>query len=361
MIANPAERFFRTRWRSCPWRTGVRILTTRSLLPALHEAILNELVKVRDLHVMARTSVLRYSDGQTPISRIAADLNVQTVMEGSVQYADDRVRITAQLVDADSSAHLWSEIYDREFRDIFAIQTDIATRIASVLRAELTPRERETLAEKPTQSSEAYAFYLRAIAVGALAGGLETTPEQSAAIHQSLDQALTLDPNFALAYALKARDYAYSMARLVRCSDELTVTVRDELARENAERALALDADSGLAHAGLAVAHRFARRDKEARLAFKRALELNPSDPRVLRDVAFFDLFRGRYDTAFEVARKLSRSNPGLGTSSSAIRSCPWAKLEGALDRLPERVIVSAARLFPRTSVAWLHHANQGR
>ena len=297
----------------------------------MHEAILNELVKVRDLHAMARTSVLRYSDGQTPISRIASDLKVQTVMEGSVQYADDRVRITAQLVDADSSAHLWSEIYDRDFRDIFAIQSDIATRIASALRAELTPRESETLAEKPTQSSEAYAFYLRAIAVGALAGGLETTREQSTAIHRSLDRALMLDPNFALAYALKARDYAYSMARLVRYSDELTVTDRYELARENAERALALDTDSGLAHAGLAVAHRFAGRDKEARFAFKRSLELNPFDPRVLRDVAFFDLFRGRYHPALEVARKIVEIDPGLGNFLVGYALMPMGEFEGAL------------------------------
>jgi tetratricopeptide (TPR) repeat protein len=226
---------------------------------------------------------------------------------------------------------MWSEIYDRDFRDIFAVQTDIATRIASVLRAELTPRERATLAGKPTQSPEAYVFYLRAIAVGALSGGLETTPEQSAAIHRSLDRALILDPNFALAYALKARDYAYSMARLVHHSDEPTVTDRYELARENAERALALDTDSGLAHAGLAVAHRFAGRDKEAQLAFKRSLELNPSDPRVLRDVAFFDLFRGRYDTAFEVAREIVKVEPGLGNFLIAYANMPMGEFEGAL------------------------------
>jgi len=297
----------------------------------LHEAILNELAKIRGLHVMARTAVLRYSDGQIPTSQIAADLNVQTVMAGSVQYADDRVRITTRLIDASSSEQLWSEIYDRDFTDIFAIETDIATRIASVLQTELTPREKETLAERPTQSSEAYAAYLRAIAVGALAGGLETTREQSRAIHHSLDQAVALDPDFALAYALKARDYAYSMARLVPCSDDLTVKVRDALARENAERALALDANSGLAHAGLAVAHRFSRRDKEARLAFQRALELNPSDPRVLRDIAFYDLFRGRYDSALDVAREIDEIDPGLGSFLLGYALMPMGELEGAL------------------------------
>jgi TolB-like protein/tetratricopeptide (TPR) repeat protein len=298
----------------------------------MHEAILNELAKIRDLHVMARTSVLRYSDGQTPISRIAADLNVQTVMEGSLQYADERVRISVQLVDADSGAHLWAEKYDREFRDIFAIQTDIAQRIVSVLRSELTSGEVRMLTRKPTRSSGAYTDYLRAIAVGALAGGLEITPDQSAAIHHSLDQALELDPRFAVAYALKARDYAYSMARLVPRSDELTVVVRDELARKYTKDALALDPDSGLAHAGLAVAHRFARRDIEARLAFKRALELNPFDPRVLRDIAFFELFRGRYDVAFEVAREIIEIDPGLGNFLTGWSLMPMGKFENALD-----------------------------
>ena len=279
----------------------------------IHETILNVLGKVRDLHVMARPSVLRYTDGKTPISRVAAELNVQTVMVGSVQYADDRVRITVQLIDAESGTPMWSEIYDRDLTDIFAIETDIANRIASALRKELTPRERETLSEKPTRSIEAYAAYLRAIAVGALAGGLDTTPEQSTAIHQSLNQALKFDSDFALAYALKARDYAYSMARLVRSSDKLTVTARDILARENAERALTLDANCGLAHAALAVAHRFAWRDNEARFAFKSALDLNAADPRVLRDVAFFDLFRGRYDISLEVARAIVEIEPLLG------------------------------------------------
>ena len=252
-------------------------------------------------------------------------------MEGSVQYADDRVRISAQFFDAISGTPLWSEIYDRKFSDIFAIETDIANRIASALREELTPRERETLAEKPTQSIEAYAIYLRAIGVGALAGGLDTTPEQSAAIHQSLDQALALDPDFALAYALKARDYAYSMARLVRRSDELTVMARDELALENAEHALALDPNCGLAHAALAVAHRFALRDNEARAAFKSALDLNPDDPRVLRDVAFFDLFRGRYDTALEVAHEIVEIDPLLGNFLIGWALMQMGKFDGAL------------------------------
>ena len=167
--------------------------------------------------------------------------------------------------------------------------------------------------------------------MGALAGGLEATPEQCAVIRQSLDQALTLDPNFSLAYAIRARHYAYSMARLVRRSDEVTVTRRYELAQENAERALALDANSGLAHAGIAVAHRFAWRDREAQLAFTRALEQNPSDQRVLRDVAFFNLFRGHYRAALEVAREIVEIEPGLGNFLVGYTLMPLGDSDGAL------------------------------
>lgn len=279
----------------------------------IHEAILNELARIKGISVMSRTSVLRFADGKTPIEQIATELRVQTVVEGSVQYADDRVRITAQLVDASTCAHLWSESYDRQFSDIFAIQTDIATRIASALKAELTPSERETLAEIPTTSPEAYAFYLRAIAQPAMMGGLEVTPEQSATFHRNLDRALELDTEFSLAYAAKAREYAYSMARAVRRDDELTIENRYELAQKNAERALSLDRDSALAFSALGVAHRFAHRDEAAEEALGRALELNPRDARVLRDLAFFRIARGRLPEAVEIARNIVDIDPATG------------------------------------------------
>ncbi len=280
----------------------------------VHEAILNELAKIKDLHVMARTSVMRYADEQTPISRIAQDLKVQTVMEGSVQYANGRVRITAQLIDAATDAHLWSENYDRDFDDIFAIQTDIATRIATALQAELTQTEQRMLDRSPTQSPEAYALYLKAITLSAMHGGLEVTDEMSARFHGYLDEALALDPDFALAYASKAREYAYSIARPIRLPDELTVVVRDELARKNAQKALSLDGDCGVAYAALGVADRFARRDEEAERALKKALSLTPQDPRVLRDLYFFYYFRGRFEDAATLARKLVDVDPGFGS-----------------------------------------------
>jgi adenylate cyclase len=320
----------------------------------IHESILNQLVKVGDLHVIARTSVLRYADGQTPIPQIAEELRVETVLEGSVQYADNRVRITAQLIDADTGVHLWSEMYDRESSDVFAVQTDIATRIASALEAKLTPRERETLTQRPTESSEAYALYLKAISLSTLAGGIEAAPEESANFLRYLDQAIELDRDFALAYALKAREYAYSMSRPIRLSDELTVAVRDRLARDNAERALMLDPDSGVAYSGLAVAHRFARRDDDAIASLDRALERNPDDPRVLRDAAFFHLYRCRYKSALDVARRIIEIDPALGYVIAAVAFWHKGDLDDAHTHMQKALSLNPRLFAPQIFSGWV-------
>ncbi len=99
----------------------------------LHDEILSQLAKLRNLSVISRTSVLRYADSDLSIPEIARELNVGTVMEGSVRYSDGRVRITTQLIDAETDEHLWTETYEREFSDIFAIESDIAMNIANAL------------------------------------------------------------------------------------------------------------------------------------------------------------------------------------------------------------------------------------
>jgi TolB-like protein len=123
----------------------------------IHEEILNQLTKISDLSVIARTSVMQYGGVHRPISEIARELRVGTVMEGSVRYAGDRVRITAQLIDAASGAHLWSEAYERQLQDIFGVQLDIATQIADALKVELSPGEAADIATRVTENQEAYA------------------------------------------------------------------------------------------------------------------------------------------------------------------------------------------------------------
>lgn len=298
----------------------------------IHEAILNELGKIGTLHIMSKAAVINYSDLTTKdIAQIANELKVENIMEGSVQYADGRVRITVQLIDTQSSEQLWSECYNFEFKDIFSIENDIGHRVAAALKTELSSLDKDKLGEKPTALSEAYGMYLKAIGIGALAGGLDTTPEQSKLIQQSLEQALQIDPEFALAHALKARDYAYSMARLVPIADKLDIADREKLAIQHAHYALQLDPHCGLAHAGLAVAHRFSGREEQARDTFQQALELDPCEPRVLRDIAFFELFKGNYEHAHEMAQHIVEIEPGLGNFLIGYSLFPTGDIKGAL------------------------------
>jgi len=280
----------------------------------IHETVLNELAKIRDLNVIARTSVLRYADGSTPIEQIARELRVEVVMEGSVQYADDRVRITAQLIDPATGSHLWSEIYERDFADLFAIQSDIASRIAATLEAQLLPSERASISKPPTTSREAQALYLRALAtVSDLSPG--TPPELSAEFQRYLDAAIELDPTFARAYALKAVDYASYFVRARRVSETAGPADWERLVRESAGRALELDPTLGLAHAALGRMHEVHWREPEARSAYARAYELSPNDRDVLIDFSFFNTNAGRYAEAIELAQRAIELDPVYGSA----------------------------------------------
>ncbi len=279
----------------------------------IHEEILNHLVKIRDLNVIARTSVLQYAGAARPITEIAQELNVGSIMECSVSYAEDRVAITAQLIDAETGVHLWSERYNRQLADIFGIQADIATRIAIALEAELLPNERQNIERVPTDSPEAYAMYLRALSAYGIGTGISVSHSESVEFHRYLDQAIEFDPDFALAYAAKARDYAYSMVRDRRLEETLTVAEIETLARENAERALAFDPNLGLAHAALAVTNRFNRRWAEARSGYERALEYSPNDSVILFDFTVFNRTLGRHQDALRLAERLVEISPSRG------------------------------------------------
>ncbi len=143
-------------------------------------------------------------DDPLPIPEIAEALRVQMVMEGSVRYAEDRVLITAQLIDGRTGAHVWSNEYDRDLVDVFTVQAEIAANIAAALEAELLPDEQESIEKRPTESSGAYSAYLKALAIigeGESAYGVAALPGSRSIIRSYLDEALELDPEFALAHA----------------------------------------------------------------------------------------------------------------------------------------------------------------
>ncbi len=167
----------------------------------IHEEILLQLAKLQNLNPIPRRAVLRYAESDLSISQIAAELRVQAIMDCSVRYANDRVRISAELIDAPSTRPLWSDVYERGFEDIFAIQADIAMNIANAVGAEFSSAEQQQIERPLTSSPEAYRLYLQSRALMAV-----QSPES---IRQGLllrDRALELDPDFAGARSAKVLD-----------------------------------------------------------------------------------------------------------------------------------------------------------
>jgi serine/threonine protein kinase/tetratricopeptide (TPR) repeat protein len=175
----------------------------------VQDEILDDLAKIADLKVISRTSVMHYrSGGKRNLRQIANELGVAHVVEGSVQRAANRVRVTAQLIDAKTDTHLWVERYDRPLSDVFAIQSEIAKAIATQLQAKLSPAEKSAIEQPPTTNLIAYDRYLRAKKVRAVQTA--RVPADMREETRLLNQAVAYDPTFLLAYCELAQAHAYA-------------------------------------------------------------------------------------------------------------------------------------------------------
>jgi len=197
---------------------------------ALHEEVINQLVKNESIGVIRAPSVAGYAKTSKTLPEIARDLNVATILEGTVAYADGRVALNATLTDTATGRQLWTDRYDRALVDVFDIQADIASRIAKELGAKLAPAESADREQRPTKSSEAYALYLEAVSKG----GVENTSEQRIKL---LDRAIGFDDGFTAAYALRARSYASLIV------DNSTGDAAPMAYRQDDERRARADAD----------------------------------------------------------------------------------------------------------------------
>jgi len=239
----------------------------------IHESTLNQLAKIHDLVVISRTSVMQYAENRPPISEIAKALNVATVMEGSVRYADGRVLITAQLIDGQTDAHLWSNEFNRELADVFAVQAEVAKQIATAMQVQLLPDERERIESRPTESTEAYQHYLRAMSLPYPL----SQPEYWPALINSLERAIAADPKFAEAYAELA--FAYDNRAAIEDIDK---------AVSYAHKAIELDPSLGFAYLTLGqIDSDYYARQEEARAAFAHAVELSPNNSFILSQHAY--------------------------------------------------------------------------
>ena len=271
-----------------------------------HDEILNQVAKTTDLQIASRSSVLPYAGQNRSASEIGAELNVGAVLVGSVRYADDRVRIYMQLINAESDSQIWSASYERDLDDVFAIQTDIALRVATALDGQLDVQERLRQAERLTESPEAYTLYLRA-------GATAVTPGLPSAVrHQYLDQAIALDPTFAEAHARKADVYVVSMVDSFAAgtASRYDLDEIDHQARTSAETALALDPGLASAYMALGRLHQYRWRWVEAGQAFERAFVLNPDDLDVMRTYAQFSAHAGDHVKAVSLAKRATALAP---------------------------------------------------
>ncbi len=279
------------------------------------EDVIAQLSKIRALKVIARASVMGFKEREQTPKEIGARLGVRTLLDGSIRRAGTRVRIVAQLVDAATEAHLWSETYDRDLTDIFSIQADVARQIARALEAELTSGERARLGRKPTDDLAAYQLYLKGRHCF-----LRYTVE---GVRQALgffEQAVAGDPGFALGHAWIA--LTHTVAGMGYRGGAVRPAEAYRLARDAAERALAFDPDLGEAHGALACVRLVMDFDwNGSEREFQIALELNPNSDFMWSAYGLLLSAVERYDEAIAAYRRARTLDPLAAVHSSSLAS----------------------------------------
>ncbi len=269
----------------------------------ISEELLNVLVRVNALEVASRTSSFAYKGKDLSTSQIAAELNVNHVLEGSVRKAGNRVRITAQLIDATSDRHIWSETYERELDDIFGIQEEISNSIVDALKLALNRDEADAMArlQRPTDNSEAYELYLQ----GRYQWRQREEENLRRAI-ESFEQAIALDPSFAKAHEALASAWMV----LPSWSNSTDLQEASNKALAAADYALQLDDSLGEAYAIKAHVRQINRDWLGADQAFQAALEREPRNATVRQWYAEFLGDAGYAERGLAMARQAYQLDP---------------------------------------------------
>src|SRR6266566_3518144 len=261
----------------------------------VQDEILTDLAKIADLKVISRTSVMQYKGGLTRnLPEIAQALKVAHVLEGSVQRSANRVRVSAQLIDARNDTHVWAEKYDRDLADVFAIQSEIAQKIADQLQAKLSPKEKAAIEERPTKDLAAYDLYLRAKELISESYVNPFAKEAYFKAVQFLDQALGRDPAFVLAHCRLA--YAHD---LIYFQDYDHTETRLALAETSVRAAVRLQPDSGETHLAQAIHFYWGYLNYDrAREELAKAQHALPNNAQIFQFLGLIDRRQGRWDEA---------------------------------------------------------------
>jgi len=315
----------------------------------IQDEILTRLAKIADLKVISRTSTQQYQSKPGNLSEIAKQLGVAHIVEGSVQKSGDAVRVNVQLIEAANDSHLWADTFDRKLTDIFSVESEVAKAIADQLRAKLTGREEQVIVARPTDNPDAHDAYLRGLAYNLKTAN---SPGNSLGAQKYLREAVRLDPEFALSWALLS--YVEARGYLTQTLQP-TVALREE-ARQAAETALTLQPNLGEAVLAKGQYHYACLKDYDTAVRyFEQARQFLPNSSRIPESLAYVARRRGQWDRSesyFNEAERLDPRNVLLLTqraqSYNALRRFPEAlrKLDQILDITPDdqgTVILKAA------------------
>jgi TolB-like protein/tetratricopeptide (TPR) repeat protein len=295
------------------------------------EELLNALAHINQLQVTARTSSFAFKGQSVDVSTIAHKLNVGSVLEGSVRRSGNTVRITVQLINAETGFHIWSQTYDRQLTDILKVQTEVATSVAQQLRITLAESDVARVTLGGTHNPDAYDAYLRGkqIASGLNARGVTLRDALAA-----FDKAIALDPGFAMAHAARAWALHGIAVTVHNPGDRAALRER---ARTAAERAVALAPDLGETHAALASVRAYALFDYVgAAPEFERALVLSPGNAAVQQSFAWYAADLGHFEQAISAARRAVSLDPRNAASRAVLG-----------------VVLSYARHYPEALAAY--------
>ncbi len=289
------------------------------------EEIHGQLARIASLRLIGRNSVERLKTGD--VRTLAAELGAGSIVEGSVRADRDRVRIMVELVDADTGQTMWSEQFDRELQDIFAVQGEIALRVAALLDVSPSAEERRRVERRPTQNLAAYDLYLRA------------EQEGGPKAIDMLREAVRLDPRFADAFA----SLAYRLFAAATFGDPKSL----DIALDAAHQAVSIDPALASGHMALATIYMEKGLTADARLAFLRALDLNPNDDGSMQNLSVLESEMGRYDEALLWAVRAFRTSPRKSANDFYHAALPLLFLD---EPAAERWLGEAERRFPKNS-----------
>ncbi len=289
------------------WKNSIAVLPFKNIsadkeqeffCDGITEQIITNLSNLRDLKVVARTSVMHFKNSDKTIPQIAQEMYVANVLEGSVRKSGNRIRISAQLIKADDGFHLWARDYDRELKDIFAVQDNVSTEIVRALKFNLTSEQTAILSKRYTDNTEAYQLYLKGLYFWD-----KRTQQDNEKATEFFEKAIRVDPNYALAMAGLADTYLFQSL--------LPRKLSMPRAKETALRALATDSTLAEAQTTLAfVTMNYEFDWKGAERGFKRAIELNPNYPIAPQFYGTCMLLQGRTDEGLREIKRALELDP---------------------------------------------------